>query len=72
MRDQFPSRLTSIYTTSMRGSLSVKMVESADDAVQVNGSSSKKELALMLMKEASGSGIRISKGGEITKGRRRA
>jgi len=42
-----------------------KWFESADDAVQeLNGSSSEKELALMLMKEASGSGIRISKGGE--------
>jgi len=40
--------------------------ESADEAVkELNGSTSEKELALMLMKEASGSGIRISKGGEI-------
>ena len=43
-----------------------KWFDSADAAVQeLNGSSSEKELALMLMKEASGSGIRISKGGEI-------
>ena len=43
-----------------------KWFESADDAVlELNGSSSEKELALMLMKEASGSGIRISKGGEV-------
>ena len=40
--------------------------ESADEAVkELNGSTSEKELALMLMKEASGSGIRISKGGEV-------
>jgi hypothetical protein len=43
-----------------------KWFDSADAAVQeLNGSSSEKELALMLMQEASGSGIRISKGGEI-------
>ena len=43
-----------------------KWFDSADSAVQeLNGSSSEKELALMLMKEAAGSGIRISKGGEI-------
>ena len=46
-----------------------KWFESADDAVQeLNGSSSEKELALMLMKEASGSGIRISKVERQTKG----
>ena len=42
-----------------------KWFENASDAVdELNGSSSEKELALKLMIEAEGSGIRISKGGE--------
>jgi hypothetical protein len=42
-----------------------KWFENAEDAVnELNGSSSEKELALNLMLEAAGSGIRISKGGE--------
>jgi len=43
-----------------------KWFENAEDAVnELNGSSSEKELALVLMLEAAGSGVRISKGGEV-------
>ena len=42
-----------------------KWFDNAEDAVlELNGSSSEKEVALKLMLEAAGSGIRISKGGE--------
>ena len=42
-----------------------KWFDNAEDAVrELNGSASEKELALKLMQEAAGSGIRISKGGE--------
>jgi hypothetical protein len=42
-----------------------KWFDNAEDAVNaLNGSTSEKELALKLMLEAAGSGIRISKGGE--------
>ena len=41
--------------------------ENAEDAVkELNGSNSEKEIALKLMQEAAGSGIRISKGGETS------
>ena len=44
-----------------------KWFDNAEDAVlELNGSSSEKEVALKLMLEAAGSGIRISKGGETT------
>ena len=43
-----------------------KWFDNAEDAVkELNGSSSEKELALILMLEAEGSGVRISKGGEV-------
>ena len=43
-----------------------KWFDNAEDAVkELNGSSSEKELALILMMEAEGSGVRISKGGEV-------
>ena len=44
-----------------------KWFDNAEDAVQeLNGSASEKELALKLIVEAAGSGIRISKGGETS------
>ena len=43
-----------------------KWFDNAEDAVaELNGSKSEKELALLLMKEAEGSGVRVSQRGEV-------